>query len=133
IRRPPRSTRLVTLFPYTTLFRSLGRLGDHGRQLRLVLHVVPLVREELPRGIDLRGEGSAPAAEAAGGTGSATRMTTHRLPLPKPLAEIFQPPPTPGVLGVFAHLDSTLEAIKKLRAAGTTDFTVYSPIPRHEI
>jgi hypothetical protein len=60
-------------------------------------------------------------------------MTTHRLPLPKPLAEIFQPPPTPGVLGVFAHLDSTLEAIKKLRAAGTTDFTVYSPIPRHEI
>src|SRR5213076_3028756 len=25
IRRPPRSTRLVTLFPYTTLFRSAGR------------------------------------------------------------------------------------------------------------
>src|SRR3546814_1154174 len=33
IRRPPRSTRTDTLFPYTTLFRSLGmivgdRLGD---------------------------------------------------------------------------------------------------------
>src|SRR3546814_19056346 len=27
IRRPPRSTRTDTLFPYTTLFRSLG---DHG-------------------------------------------------------------------------------------------------------
>src|SRR3546814_2872696 len=27
IRRPPRSTRTDTLFPYTTLFRS-GRLGD---------------------------------------------------------------------------------------------------------
>src|SRR3546814_11623611 len=27
IRRPPRSTRTVTLFPYTTLFRSLG--SDH--------------------------------------------------------------------------------------------------------
>src|SRR3546814_8907562 len=27
IRRPPRSTRTDTLFPYTTLFRSLGR-GD---------------------------------------------------------------------------------------------------------
>src|SRR3546814_4689953 len=27
IRRPPRSTRTDTLFPYTTLFRSLG--GDH--------------------------------------------------------------------------------------------------------
>src|SRR3546814_19460451 len=30
IRRPPRSTRTDTLFPYTTLFRS-GRVGDgHG-------------------------------------------------------------------------------------------------------
>src|SRR3546814_10911707 len=33
IRRPPRSTRTDTLFPYTTLFRSEGSLdhaGDHG-------------------------------------------------------------------------------------------------------
>src|SRR3546814_3212246 len=28
IRRPPRSTRTDTLFPYTTLFRSLYRLGE---------------------------------------------------------------------------------------------------------
>src|SRR3546814_3881428 len=28
IRRPPRSTRTDTLFPYTTLFRSYGRLGQ---------------------------------------------------------------------------------------------------------
>src|SRR3546814_7056084 len=28
IRRPPRSTRTDTLFPYTTLFRSLFRLQD---------------------------------------------------------------------------------------------------------
>src|SRR3546814_1672285 len=41
IRRPPRSTRTDTLFPYTTLFRSLGltfllRLGATlGRRLRL--------------------------------------------------------------------------------------------------
>src|SRR3546814_6745716 len=27
IRRPPRSTRTDTLFPYTTLFRSAGRKG----------------------------------------------------------------------------------------------------------
>src|SRR3546814_14819268 len=35
IRRPPRSTRTDTLFPYTTLFRSsrtLRRAGFHGRQ-----------------------------------------------------------------------------------------------------
>src|SRR3546814_2035215 len=32
IRRPPRSTRTDTLFPYTTLFRSLPRpLGARGR------------------------------------------------------------------------------------------------------
>src|SRR3546814_4504187 len=40
IRRPPRSTRTDTLFPYTTLFRSLVRedhlqLGHHGLVLRL--------------------------------------------------------------------------------------------------
>src|SRR3546814_3914360 len=40
IRRPPRSTRTDTLFPYTTLFRSLGiwdwgfgKAGSRGRQL----------------------------------------------------------------------------------------------------
>src|SRR3546814_1338263 len=34
IRRPPRSTRTDTLFPYTTLFRSEGE--DVGRQARVV-------------------------------------------------------------------------------------------------
>src|SRR3546814_887947 len=36
IRRPPRSTRTDTLFPYTTLFRSLG---DAGRKCEKVLFV----------------------------------------------------------------------------------------------
>src|SRR3546814_6306007 len=31
IRRPPRSTRTDTLFPYTTLFRSEHLGGDHNR------------------------------------------------------------------------------------------------------
>src|SRR3546814_1494632 len=31
IRRPPRSTRTDTLFPYTTLFRSAGQGNSHGR------------------------------------------------------------------------------------------------------
>src|SRR3546814_2785947 len=31
IRRPPRSTRTDTLFPYTTLFRSRGRRQGEGR------------------------------------------------------------------------------------------------------
>src|SRR3546814_15996888 len=33
IRRPPRSTRTDTLFPYTTLFRSDGRLSHPGLRL----------------------------------------------------------------------------------------------------
>src|SRR3546814_16445089 len=33
IRRPPRSTRTDTLFPYTTLFRSLDRPGSGGLRL----------------------------------------------------------------------------------------------------
>src|SRR3546814_18482528 len=32
IRRPPRSTRTDTLFPYTTLFRSEGEGADRGDQ-----------------------------------------------------------------------------------------------------
>jgi len=34
---------------------------------------------------------------------------------------------------VFGHLDATVDAIGQLRRGGHTDFTVYSPIPRHEI
>lgn len=56
-----------------------------------------------------------------------------RLPVPSSMRDVFSPPPTPGVLGVFSHLDTVLEGIKRLRAAGHTDFTVYSPVPRHEI
>src|SRR3546814_2785700 len=39
IRRPPRSTRTDTLFPYTTLFRSPCRLGDSvpGHHYRVTL------------------------------------------------------------------------------------------------
>src|SRR3546814_19804806 len=33
IRRPPRSTRTDTLFPYTTLFRSEARLGEYRKRL----------------------------------------------------------------------------------------------------
>ena len=55
------------------------------------------------------------------------------LRLPGSVRELFSPPPTAGVLGVFGQLDTTIDAIKQLRAAGHTDFTVYSPIPRHEL
>src|SRR3546814_5273891 len=35
IRRPPRSTRTDTLFPYTTLFRSVAHIDQPGKDQRL--------------------------------------------------------------------------------------------------
>src|SRR3546814_9787325 len=55
IRRPPRSTRTDTLFPYTTLFRSVG-----GQQAGLFLPEV----EELPgQGLRIGGGGVSHALE----------------------------------------------------------------------
>src|SRR3546814_1904039 len=42
IRRPPRSTRTDTLFPYTTLFRSL-RIDDHRRAQLAAVETAGLV------------------------------------------------------------------------------------------
>src|SRR3546814_13952665 len=75
-RRPPRSTRTDTLFPYTTLFRSdlcckhnrgwwqlEGAYGkDNGRWAckagcGLILDTPPLELEFLPRTVDQRPEG----------------------------------------------------------------------------
>lgn len=39
---------------------------------------------------------------------------------------------TTGVLGVFPHLDTATEAIRRLRREGV-ELTVYSPTPRHEV
>jgi glutamate-5-semialdehyde dehydrogenase len=36
IRRPPRSTQPTTLFPYTTLFRSLEEEADPNKALKIV-------------------------------------------------------------------------------------------------
>src|SRR3546814_12388644 len=53
IRRPPRSTRTDTLFPYTTLFRSPGssrgrRRGEIGDEFHLHLHFVLRRPQHLP-------------------------------------------------------------------------------------
>jgi hypothetical protein len=42
-------------------------------------------------------------------------------------------PPTETVLGVFAHVDTTVHALENLRAKGYHDLTVYTPVPVHEI
>jgi hypothetical protein len=53
--------------------------------------------------------------------------------LPGPLGDLFNRPPTPGVLGVFSHLDATTDAIRRLKQDRFEDLTVYSPVPRHEL
>jgi len=40
---------------------------------------------------------------------------------------------TANVLGVFAHVDTTLDAIRRLRARGFSELTVYTPVPVEEI
>jgi hypothetical protein len=53
--------------------------------------------------------------------------------LTNPLTAIFRPPPTVGVLAVFGQLDAAVEAVQRLKAGGHTEFTVYSPLARHEL
>src|SRR3546814_5494157 len=46
IRRPPRSTRTDTLFPYTTLFRSVGGIGTARDQRAGVAHALARRRRD---------------------------------------------------------------------------------------
>src|SRR3546814_20268809 len=46
IRRPPRSTRTDTLFPYTTLFRSCDRRRRRRSMARYLPHVVDSSRRQ---------------------------------------------------------------------------------------
>ena len=41
--------------------------------------------------------------------------------------------PTETVVGVFAHVDTTVTALEELRAKGYHDLEVYTPVPVHEI
>src|SRR3546814_5415629 len=57
IRRPPRSTRTDTLFPYTTLFRSRHRVRpgrNHRRRRHHPLGLLPRSRRQPHRGGELR-------------------------------------------------------------------------------
>lgn len=43
------------------------------------------------------------------------------------------PATTETILGVFAYVDTTVRALEELKAKGYHDFTVYTPVPVHEI
>src|SRR3546814_5241801 len=61
IRRPPRSTRTDTLFPYTTLFRSRSVGGGAGQPARLLA----LELEQRPSRVEHVGAGADPYQLAA--------------------------------------------------------------------
>src|SRR3546814_8085791 len=78
IRRPPRSTRTDTLFPYTTLFRS----SDIGATISLrarAAHAAPTGKSQRP----MTSLATTPAphriifANEKGGTGKSTRSEEH--------------------------------------------------------
>src|SRR3546814_3361468 len=82
IRRPPRSTRTDTLFPYTTLFRSCHRFCPPGRPRNAPSSYPPWrpAFHTVPRGYCRPGEllGSSEAAPAASKAGADPRRS-HRV------------------------------------------------------
>src|SRR3546814_11217040 len=80
IRRPPRSTRTDTLFPYTTLFRSRLRAGQRAQaQRRRRHHARPPLRLFRPAHA-VRPLPVAPPAHAQGDRDAAAVLPAHRLP-----------------------------------------------------
>src|SRR3546814_4936309 len=73
IRRPPRSTRPDTLFPYTTLFRSDPdrRLREHVQRLRAGIH---RERGALPALCELLRRGRMPVLAVAAELGPVARL-----------------------------------------------------------
>src|SRR3546814_4941541 len=53
IRRPPRSTRTDTLFPYTTLFRSLPWVPDSSSRHAAQVQFAPQARRTIPEPPDM--------------------------------------------------------------------------------
>src|SRR3546814_10332135 len=83
IRRPPRSTRTDTLFPYTTLFRSERRHGARSRACPADRNAAAGAPHRWLGGVALRlergpNEGDAPARGRRCAADAARRRETHR-------------------------------------------------------
>src|SRR3546814_7820522 len=92
ILRPPRSTRTDTLFPYTTLFRSLVTLGDSGGVVEAGDDRIGVAEgagcpTELA---DLHGQ-QCEACESSGREGPELDPQAHRAPP----SRLLSSPPTP--------------------------------------
>src|SRR5262249_30276188 len=83
------------------------------RELRLVLHPVPRLHPRPAGRLHRRGQGD----HSPPGAG-------------RPRGPLM---PAAGVLGVFAHVDTTTHAIRELRARGFQAISTYSPVPLEEL
>src|SRR3546814_18535385 len=80
IRRPPRSTRTDTLFPYTTLFRSRGVRVHPEQLLDALRHHIPVVRPGRPDSWRRHADrGRSPEARSTGGHGLRSEEHTSEL------------------------------------------------------
>src|SRR3546814_11692212 len=107
IRRPPISTRTDTLFPYTTLFRSLRILpGDTARRQLVRQFLARMLAPDQQPQRTLRGAGLEPATLAPAFIGRRAgavlrhAMATHGRPAPvrppRPPRPASPPPPAPA-------------------------------------
>src|SRR3546814_15323090 len=106
IRRPPRSTRTDTLFPYTTLFRSVDGLtggavaGVRVEHLRLLARSVLLTGTTLRHTRDrVKADGTLPAGNFHGSQRPRERLAWSQVcrvsPVPHPASERRLCPPAP--------------------------------------
>src|SRR3546814_14761053 len=85
LRRPPRSTRTDTLFPYTTLFRSVNPESDRPVTLSAVADVVSTIGTSEIHRVDQVRVAIISAALRYGDLGSAVK-TSEKMLAEKPLA-----------------------------------------------
>src|SRR3546814_447517 len=131
IRRPPRSTRTDTLFPYTTLFRSIGLAREH----RVAFDAVDLGALDL--GVPVRALDQAHRDEAAVAAGEVGDPVDHerralevrldddakavpagqRRVRPRGFEHVQRQFQAVGFLGVDGHADAVL-----LRALGEIEY-----------
>src|SRR3546814_17100405 len=107
IRRPPRSTRTDTLFPYTTLFRSPGRGGhDHVHAAHRVDAVIVDLGED---DLFLEAHGIVATTIAAFCRHAAKVPDARHRDGDQAIAEIVQPPEAAGHLAADRPAFSPLE------------------------
>src|SRR3546814_20062882 len=87
IRRPPRSTRTDTLFPYTTLFRSLSAKWQRPPSARNGMEV--LLQIQLLPGGDVRSVSILTSSGDKALDASAVSAVENASPLPVPSGELF--------------------------------------------